>query len=42
MGKPSEIEQPFWMTGNFAPVSEEVTTTDLKVTGEIPRELNGR
>ena len=42
MGKPSEIEQPFWMTGNFAPVSEEVTTTDVKVTGEIPRELNGR
>ena len=42
MGKQSDIKQPFWMTGNFAPVAEEVTTTDLKVTGEIPRELNGR
>jgi len=30
------------MKGNFGPVTEEVTRTDLKVTGEIPRELNGR
>ena len=36
------VETPFWMTGNFGPVSEEVTTTSLKVTGEIPRDLNGR
>ncbi len=35
-------EQPFWLQDNFAPVYEEVTETDLKVTGEIPRELNGR
>ena len=42
MGNPQKIEQPFWMTGNFAPVAKEVTATDLKVTGEIPRELNGR
>lgn len=35
-------QTPFWMDGNFAPVAEEVTRTDLKVTGEIPTELNGR
>jgi carotenoid cleavage dioxygenase-like enzyme len=33
---------PFWLKNNFAPVYEEVTDTDLKVTGEIPRALNGR
>ncbi|WP_337660945.1 carotenoid oxygenase family protein [Erythrobacter sp. Alg231-14] len=35
-------DAPFWMTGNFAPVGESIETTDLKITGEIPRELNGR
>lgn len=35
-------EKPFWLKDNFAPVFEEVTYTDLEVTGEIPRELNGR
>ena len=40
MGDQTKIDQPFWMQGNFAPVAEEITTTDLKVTGEIPRELN--
>ncbi|MEM1436717.1 MAG: carotenoid oxygenase family protein [Pseudomonadota bacterium] len=34
--------EPFWLTGNFAPVHEEVTETNLKVTGSIPPELNGR
>ena len=38
----TQAETPFWMTGNFAPVSETVEMTDLKVTGEIPRDLNGR
>ncbi len=33
--------QPFWLSGNFAPVFEERSETDLRVTGEIPRELNG-
>lgn len=33
---------PFWMAGNFAPVKDEVTATELRVSGEIPRELNGR
>ena len=32
---------PFWLAGNFAPVSEEGSYLDLKVTGEIPQELNG-
>jgi carotenoid cleavage dioxygenase-like enzyme len=31
-----------YLTGNFAPVAEEVTTTSLRVTGNIPPELNGR
>ncbi len=35
-------EQPFWLKDNFAPVFEEVTATDLEVTGNIPRTLSGR
>ena len=35
-------EDPFWLKDNFAPVFDEVTETNLKVTGEVPRELNGR
>lgn len=35
-------DQPFWLTGNFAPTMEEVTDNQLKVTGTIPAELNGR
>jgi carotenoid cleavage dioxygenase-like enzyme len=31
-----------YLTGNFAPVTEEVTVTSLRVTGKIPPELNGR
>lgn len=31
-----------YLSGNFAPVADEITATDLAVTGEIPRELNGR
>lgn len=30
-----------YLTGNFAPVAEELTVDNLKVIGEIPRELNG-
>ena len=33
---------PFWLKDNFAPVQDEVTVTDLKVTGDIPTALNGR
>jgi len=31
----------FWQQGNYAPVSEEVTETSLKVEGSIPPQLNG-
>jgi carotenoid cleavage dioxygenase len=31
-----------YLEGNFGPVSQEVTSFDLRVTGEIPRELRGR
>jgi len=31
-----------YLGGNFAPVSDELTVTDLAVDGEIPSELNGR
>jgi carotenoid cleavage dioxygenase len=34
-------DKPFHLQGNFAPVKEEVTATDLPVEGEIPRELRG-
>ena len=36
-------EQPymFWREGNYPPVSEQVTVTDLKIEGAIPPELNG-
>lgn len=35
-------EKPFHLRGNFAPVTEELTVTDLEVTGAIPPELRGR
>ena len=31
-----------YLSGNFGPVEKEITSTDLKVTGEIPAELRGR
>jgi carotenoid cleavage dioxygenase-like enzyme len=31
-----------YLSGNFAPATEEVTAVDLPVTGTIPPELNGR
>jgi len=36
-----ESPNPF-LAGNLAPVHEEVTVTDLCVTGTIPTELTGR
>ena len=39
---PEGSDAAFWMTGNFAPVEETVTATQLRVTGEIPPELSGR
>jgi len=37
---PYSAENPF-LSGPFAPVSEERTETELRVTGRIPQELNG-
>ena len=31
-----------YLAGNYAPVSEEITATELAVTGTIPAELDGR
>lgn len=31
----------FWRSGNFPPVTEEITETALKVDGAIPSDLNG-
>ncbi|MFT7598441.1 MAG: carotenoid cleavage dioxygenase-like enzyme [Acidimicrobiales bacterium] len=31
-----------YLSGNYAPVAEEVTAYDLLVVGELPKELNGR
>jgi len=31
-----------YLEGNFAPVEDELTAFDLKVTGELPKELDGR
>ena len=42
MSEAVKEDKPFWLTDNFAPVFEETTATDLTVTGEIPRALNGR
>ena len=37
----AEVEVPFHLRGNYAPVTEEVTAFDLPVSGAIPRELSG-
>lgn len=33
---------PLFLRGNFSPLAEERTVTDLRVTGTIPPELDGR
>ena len=33
--------QPWFLSGNFAPVQDELTETNLRVTGSIPEELRG-
>ena len=32
----------FYLSGNYAPVADEVTAHDLQVIGELPADLNGR
>ena len=38
----AEAAKPFHLSGNQAPIFDEVTLTDLDVTGAIPPELTGR
>jgi len=38
----TKTEKPFFLTGNYAPVFDEVTATELAVTGAVPGELAGR
>lgn len=40
-GAPVARKPPFFMRGNYAPVSDEVTLTELRVEGRIPDGLNG-
>ena len=37
-----EGESRRYLEGNFGPVAEELTVTDLDVTGALPPELSGR
>ncbi|MTD55511.1 carotenoid oxygenase family protein [Amycolatopsis pithecellobii] len=39
---PLKRDGSLYLTGNYAPVHEEVTVFDLGVTGRIPAELSGR
>ena len=41
MTQPAETVVPFFRTGSYAPVSDELTAFDLHVDGAIPPELNG-
>lgn len=38
---PYDPDLPYWMQNGFAPVHEEVTATNLEVTGALPPELHG-
>ena len=35
-------QEPWFLSGNFAPVADETTVYDLEVTGAIPAALTGR
>jgi carotenoid cleavage dioxygenase len=39
--EPFDPRRPWWLQGNFAPVTREVHVTDLEVRGAIPRSLDG-
>jgi carotenoid cleavage dioxygenase len=36
------LSTPIHLSGNFAPIFDELTLTDLPVTGAVPRSLSGR
>ena len=38
---PFEPDVPWWLQGNFAPVADEVSATDLRVSGTLPAGLTG-
>jgi carotenoid cleavage dioxygenase len=38
---PLDPEKPWWLQGNFAPVTRETEATDLRVQGTIPDALSG-
>ncbi len=42
MSEAIKDDTPFWLKDNFAPTFEETTATELTVTGEIPKALDGR
>jgi carotenoid cleavage dioxygenase-like enzyme len=42
MAGPAEPDRPFFLTGNYAPVAQEVSATDLAVNGAIPTDLAGQ
>ncbi|MCB0965720.1 MAG: carotenoid oxygenase family protein [Ilumatobacter sp.] len=37
-----DTDASLYLSGNYAPVTEEITAFDLPVIGELPAELNGR
>ncbi len=36
-----DLSKPWWLRGDFAPVTAETEATDLKVEGTLPKELSG-
>jgi carotenoid cleavage dioxygenase-like enzyme len=36
-----DLSKPWWLRGNFAPVTREIEAVDLAVEGALPRELSG-
>ncbi len=38
---PYDPDRPYWVQGNFAPVTTEETITNLRVRGTLPRGLSG-
>ncbi|HRE00078.1 MAG TPA: carotenoid oxygenase family protein, partial [Ilumatobacteraceae bacterium] len=38
----SHTSTNLYLTGNYAPVRDEVTAFDLPIVGQLPAELNGR
>ncbi|MBI2703980.1 MAG: carotenoid oxygenase family protein [Actinobacteria bacterium] len=39
--EPFDAARPYWLQGNFAPVTDEVELTDLRVRGTLPADLDG-